>query len=300
MLARHRFSVLTFLIAILLLGWGAFVTSINAGMAVPDWPTSFNSYSPFNPIEGWWKMTPVFAEHGHRLLGALIGFLTLVLTIWTWLSDQRQWMRRVALGALFLVILQGVLGGLRVVLISVDLAVVHTLVAQLYFSLLAAMILFVSQPWLAARETQGINVSTRMKKVILFAPLLVYLQIFLGALLRHPGVGINPFYAGLHIGTAIIVSIYLVWMRSLLLKNFPQELFLRRLTTSSTVLLGIQVSLGLLAYFVILDEKGMVRPSDLQVITNSAHLIIGALLLANTVCIFLYSMRRSAAGIERI
>src|SRR5690606_19420708 len=61
---RHRFSVLASATTVLLLGWGAFVTSINAGLAVPDWPSSFNSYDPFNPWPEWWKLTPVLAEHG--------------------------------------------------------------------------------------------------------------------------------------------------------------------------------------------------------------------------------------------
>ena len=91
--ARKRFTIGTFTVAIGLLAWGAFVTSINAGMAVPDWPTSFNSYDPFNPWPEWWNITPVFAEHGHRLLGALVGFLTLTLAVWTWGTEFVVWGR---------------------------------------------------------------------------------------------------------------------------------------------------------------------------------------------------------------
>ena len=66
---RHRFTILTALSTLVLMGWGAFVTSIEAGLAVPDWPSSYDSYDPFNPWPGWWRVTPLLAEHGHRLLG---------------------------------------------------------------------------------------------------------------------------------------------------------------------------------------------------------------------------------------
>ena len=90
--ARRRFTAVTLLVSVLLLGWGAFVTSIDAGLAVPDWPTSFNSFDPFNPWPAWWTVTPILAEHGHRLLGALVGMLTAVLAVWTWKLDDRPWM----------------------------------------------------------------------------------------------------------------------------------------------------------------------------------------------------------------
>src|SRR5690554_6485033 len=128
--ARFWYTIALYATTVVLIGWGGFVTSIDAGLAVPDWPTSFNSYDPFNPWPEWWTLTPVLAEHGHRLLGALVGLLTIGLAVWTWRFDERRWMRRLGFGALVLVILQGTLGGLRVVFASLDLAVVHACVAQ--------------------------------------------------------------------------------------------------------------------------------------------------------------------------
>ena len=145
---RHRFTVLTGLSTILLMAWGAFVTSINAGLAVPDWPSSFNSYDPFNPWPEWWKLTPVLAEHGHRLLGMLTGTLTVILAVWTWIAEPRRWLKNLAIIAVALVSLQGVLGGLRVVWLSLDLAVVHACMAQLFLGLIVAMALFTSNAWL--------------------------------------------------------------------------------------------------------------------------------------------------------
>ncbi len=294
--SRKRFSVATFVTAILLLGWGAFVTSINAGMAVPDWPSSFNSYDPFNPWPLWWTITPILAEHGHRLLGALVGILTVILAVWTWKADSRPWMRRLGFIALALVIFQGVLGGLRVVFISMDLAVVHALVAQIYFSLLAAMILFVSPTWEQSKGTNSISNVSELKRSVIATSVLVYIQIFFGALLRHPGTGIDPVYAVLHIGFAFLVFVHILRMWFLIRHRHSEEISLNKFSNYVLALLGLQVSLGVIAYFVILDERGVVRPSNIQVIINSAHLIVGALLLASTVAVCLITFRRSRAS----
>lgn len=290
--SRRRFTIVTFITAILLLGWGAFVTSINAGMAVPDWPTSFDSYDPFNPWPQWWTITPVLAEHGHRLLGALVGILTTLLALWTWKADARRWMRRLGMAALGLVIFQGILGGLRVVLISLDLAVVHAMVAQIYFSVLAAMILFVSPIWVRASEEPALARGSTLKRTVVITALSVYVQIFFGALLRHPGVGIDPAFTVLHLGFAIVVAITIVRMWLKIRLQYDMESDLNKLVSIVITLLGLQVSLGIIAYFVILDERGIVQPSNVQVIINSAHLIVGAMLFAATVSVCLLTFRR--------
>ncbi len=281
---RNRFTWATFVVAIALLAWGAFVTSINAGMAVPDWPSSFNSYDPFNPWPNWWTITPVLAEHGHRLLGALVGILTLSLAVWTWVADDRSWMKKLALGALVLVIAQGVLGGLRVRLVSLDLAVVHAMVAQLFFALLATMIIFTSKSWFAKPASErASSVFQAFEKLLVLIPLVIYIQIFLGALLRHPGTGIDPLFVGLHLGWAFFATAMIViyWTR---LRSVPSEFKgLIRLSNMMLSILAVQVSLGLFAYLVLLDESGTVKASNVQVIANSAHMVIGALLFASSV-----------------
>jgi len=291
--ARRRYTILTFVVSILLLGWGAFVTSINAGMAVPDWPSTFNSYDIFNPWPEWWTITPVLAEHGHRLLGALVGLFTLGLAVWTLMADHRVWMRKLAMAALAIVILQGVLGGLRVIWVSLDLAVVHALVAQLYFSLLACLILFVSPLWeRASGNPQKINGHT-LRYFAIAVSGTIYFQIFLGALLRHPGTGIDPVYATFHIGFALVATLGVVQLWIKLRIEYRQESELVTVGRWMINLLGIQITLGLVAYFVILDERGITQPSNLQVIINSMHLITGALLLASSVVLSVITVRRS-------
>lgn len=281
--ARRTFSIVAFLFATALLGWGAFVTSIDAGLAVPDWPTSFDSFDPFNPWPNWWEVTPILAEHGHRLLGALVGLFMVVLAFWTWKTDSRGWMRRLAVGALILVIFQGILGGLRVVWVSLDLAVVHAAVAQIFYALLACLILFVSPLWQRTVDRGFYEPVRSLRPVVIRAVAAVYIQIILGALLRHPGVGIDPLLAGLHLGFAFVASAAVFHMWIIIRTRYEEELDLRTVSFWSLRLLIVQVSLGLFAYFVLLDERGVVRPSNVQVVVNSAHLIVGALLFASTV-----------------
>lgn len=277
---RHRFTILTVLTTILLLGWGAFVTSINAGLAVPDWPSSFNSYDPFNPWPEWWKLTPVLAEHGHRLLGALVGAFTLILTVWTWLKDPRRWMRWLSLGAVVLVSLQGVLGGLRVVLLSLDLAVVHACVAQIFFALVVGMTLFTSRSWLTADVGEISTLrAPRLRRTALLTVGVIYMQIILGALLRHPGTGIDPMLAVLHITGAVLTTAAVVVLFARIRADFRGARIAFPAARMLIVLLLIQFSLGVTAYLITIDDSGMLEPSNVQVVVNTAHMVIGALLM---------------------
>jgi cytochrome c oxidase assembly protein subunit 15 len=287
---RYRFSVLAVVTTTALLGWGAFVTSINAGMAVPDWPTSFNSLDPFNPWPAWWTLTPVLAEHGHRLLGALVGLLTVVLSLWTWRADPRPWMRRLGFAALALVIFQGVLGGMRVVLVSLDLAVVHACVAQVFFSTLAGMALFASPGWLQADGVLPDGpAAARMRRLAAGTAAVLYGQIILGALLRHPGTGIDPLLVTLHIGGATVstLAIGVTWLQA----RRQASRRIRRAGHALLALLVAQVTLGFTAYLVTLDEAGRVQASNLQVVVNTTHMVVGALLMAAAVRLVLLAHR---------
>ncbi len=306
---RYRFTVLTVVVAVALLGWGAFVTSIDAGMAVPDWPASFGSFDPFqtgyhdpaDPAAAWWNRVPILAEHGHRLLGALIGLMTLVLAGWTWVKDPRRWMRWLGVFALVLVIAQGVLGGLRVVYASMNLAMVHACVAQIFFSLLVAMTLFTSRGWLRA-DGLAVSSSTSASSVPLLRALAVatavvlYGQIILGVLLRHPGTGIDPMLAGIHMTGAFVALGLIAATFAVVRRHFKADRLVRRGANALLGIVVVQMLLGFTAYFTLLDESGMLQPSNVQVIVNSAHLIVGALLMASAVCLAILALRRTARG----
>ncbi len=293
--ARFVFTWLTLLSTVVLLAWGAFVTSINAGLAVPDWPTTFQSFDPFNPWPEWWTITPVFAEHGHRLLGMLVGLMTMILAFWTLAKDDRRWMKLLAVGALVLVILQGVIGGMRVVLVSLNLAMIHAAVAQIFFSLISAMVLFTSKRWLNADDLISQNAELdRFRRLAALTVVAVFLQIVLGVFLRHPGTGLDPLLAGLHIAGGLTVGALMIATFIYARRHFAGKSFLMSGASWMLGFLIAQISLGFTAYFVILDERGVLQPSNLQVVVNSAHLVIGAFLMASAVVVTLISMRTPA------
>ncbi|MEK6709402.1 MAG: COX15/CtaA family protein, partial [Nitrospinota bacterium] len=139
----HRLALLTCGATLVLIVAGALVTSLGAGLAVPDWPTTFGHNMFAYPLSG--MAGGVLVEHSHRLLGSAVGILTIFtsgLLLW---RDERRWVRALGVAALALVILQGVLGGMRVVLIKLNLAVVHACAAQLFFGLMACIALFTSR-----------------------------------------------------------------------------------------------------------------------------------------------------------
>src|SRR6476660_1125677 len=129
----------------LLLFFGGLVTSKGAGLALPDWPTTFG-YNMF--LYPWSKMVGnIFYEHSHRLVAAAVGLLTIALALAFWLQERRHWLRRLGVAALLLVILQGVIGGLRVVLLEHTLAIVHAAFAQAFFALTVSLAIFPSPDW---------------------------------------------------------------------------------------------------------------------------------------------------------
>ncbi len=301
---RYRFSLITVVFAVLLISWGGLVTSIDAGLAVPDWPTSFGSLDPFNtgfadpndPGARWWDRLPILAEHGHRLVAALVGLLTLVLALWTWRADPRGWMRRLGFAALGLVVFQGVLGGLRVVWVSLDLAVVHACVAQIFFALLVAMALFTSKGWLRAETVLPRSPQARRLRVLAVAAVAaLYVQIILGALLRHPGTGVHPVFAGVHVTGAFVVIGLALATFSCVRTYFGHYRLLNRAAWSMLGAVATQVVLGFSALLVLVVETQLARRSVAQVVLSSSHLVVGALLMAAAVSLALLSLRSPAA-----
>ncbi len=282
---RFIFTLITMGFTVILLAWGAVVTSIEAGLAVPDWPTSFNSIDPINPVPGWYKIPPVLAEHGHRVMGMIVGALTMVLSLWTYFADPRTWMKRLGVFALLLVIVQGVLGGLRVVWISLDLAVVHACVAQLFFATLTSLALFTSRPWITGEGVLPENESTtRLRRIALLTTGVLYGQIVLGAILRHPGDGSDPMLAGIHMLGAGVVLVFMFLTIKAARKADPEKTLIAKMTHVLAGILTLQIVLGFVAYIVILQDAGDLR-STLQVIMNTSHMVVGAVFFSSTVAL---------------
>ena len=204
----HRFAVLTAIITFLLLGIGGLVTSKEAGMSVPDWPTSYG-YNMFALPVKFWK-GGAFFEHSHRLLASGAGLLTTILAVWLWLKDPRKWMKWLGVIAFLLVVAQGVLGGLRVTLKMDNLGVIHGVVAQSFFILMCAMALFTSRWWMErrtpVRQVSGTRADAQpadqetgapLRGLVLLTTILIFCQLAIGATMRgqHAGLAIPDFPA---------------------------------------------------------------------------------------------------------
>ncbi|CAM3325563.1 COX15/CtaA family protein [Rhodothermus bifroesti] len=299
--ARWWFLLFTAFCTLALISWGGFVTTIGAGMAVPDWPASFGSYDPFrtgfqdptDPAARWWHRTPILAEHGHRLLGALVGLLTIGVALWTWRRDPRRWMHRLGFAALALVIVQGILGGLRVTENSLALAAVHGATAQLFFSLIVALAVFTSPSWLEARSLVPENPPlVQLRRLALFTVLALYGQIILGVLLRHPGRGLELSFAVVHIAGAFVVTGLVLAVFIHVQKHFETNPLLHRAAWAMLWIVALQFALGLSAYMALLYETPMALRSVLQIVLRTAHVATGALLMGSTVVLLLLAFRR--------
>src|SRR6266704_3102893 len=141
----NRFAWLTCVATLLLICSGGMVTSKNVGLAVPDWPTTFGYNMFLFPVSNW--VGGILFEHTHRLMGSLVGFLTIILAVWLWLSEHRQWVRNLGVIAVAGVILQGILGGLRVTTMKDELGIFHACVAQAFLGLLVFIAIVTTTFW---------------------------------------------------------------------------------------------------------------------------------------------------------
>src|SRR5256884_268739 len=141
----HIIALLTAVATFPLIFMGGLVTSHGAALSVPDWPNSWG-YNMFLFPPRLWR-GGIFYEHLHRLMGTVVGMLSIALTIAAWKLEQRRWVRWLCTAVLGAVIFQGVLGGLRVVLVQLDLAIVHACFAQAFFCLIALTAIVTSKWW---------------------------------------------------------------------------------------------------------------------------------------------------------
>jgi len=181
----HRFALFTAFCTFCLIIAGGLVTSTQSGLAVPDWPLSYGQVMP--PMVGG-----IFYEHTHRLVATFVGILTIALAVWLWRNDERRWMKILGVVALGAVILQGLLGGLTVLLLlPTPISVSHATLAQTFFSIIVAIALCTSRWW--HEEERRPLPDTRHSPLLTLSAvttLAVYIQLILGALMRHTHSGL--------------------------------------------------------------------------------------------------------------
>ncbi|MCC7085100.1 MAG: COX15/CtaA family protein [Pirellulales bacterium] len=182
----HRLAVVLCCATFPLVWVGGLVTTYQAGMAVPDWPNTYGYNLFLYPVETWllgpWD---IFIEHGHRLFASLVGLLTIALCVCIWRTRQPRWLKVLSLVALVGVVFQGVLGGLRVLLDERTIAKIHGCFGPAFFALTAAIAAVTSRRWQIGSRSIEAAQPVAVVTLAVATPLLAYLQLVLGAQLRH-------------------------------------------------------------------------------------------------------------------
>ena len=185
----HRLAVLAVCLVWPLIWVGGLVTTYDAGMAVPDWPGTYG-YNLFLYPYRTWLLGPfdLFIEHGHRLLGAVVGVVAILIVVVAYLREPRRWVFLLTLGLLVAVISQGLLGGMRVVLGDRTLAMVHGCVGPAFFALCVVVACVTSRIWRqqpSAEDAEARLIGYPLLCLGASLVILSYLQLILGAQLRH-------------------------------------------------------------------------------------------------------------------
>ena len=282
--AYHRFAVFLASATLALIVLGALVTSNDAGLSVPDWPTSFGSLYKIPPMVGGVKY-----EHGHRMFAEFVGILIIVMAVWTQRVEQRKWMKVLGWIALAAVIGQGVLGGLTVLLfLPWAISTAHATLAQTIFCVVTAMALFTSRSWLQDSEPiieHRISPSTPALTAITAA--CVWVQLILGAAFRHTGIKLLP-----HLIGACVVSAMLCWAVVRVLTRYSNLPELRKPAQLMLALLMVQLGLGFASYLARLQwMMNAPQPTTGIVISTVSHVAGGALLLATSVILAIQTRR---------
>lgn len=184
----HLWAHLTLMATFLLLCSGGIVTSKGAGMSVPDWPTTYGYNMFLFPVSKW--VGGIFYEHSHRLLASGVGLMTMILSIWIFAADSRRWVKILGVAAFFAVCLQGLLGGLRVTLYNNQIGIFHALLAQSFLCLVAVLSVATGRKFLRG-EWDIFHPDPVLKNLVLATTVLVFLQLGLGATMRHEHAGLS-------------------------------------------------------------------------------------------------------------
>ncbi len=277
--------------ALVVITAGALVTSNDAGLSVPDWPTSF----------GYLVKVPHFVggiryEWSHRMVAGTLVSLTLAIAIWTLLVERRRWLRWLAVGAFCTVIAQAVLGGLTVLFFQPPaVSTAHATVAQTFFCIAVAIALFTGRKWV--QEQPQVEFDPRRPSLFtltLLSIFVLYVQLILGGMFRHHGMSWWP-----HVLNAVIVSFVLAWTAVRALSVYSQMEAVRRPAILMLSLLITQLCLGFTAFLTrVAWGRDAVQPEMPMVVATVAHVAVGALLLATTVILSIQVWRHVPVAFE--
>lgn len=271
----HRFAIVLSVAIFLLIIAGALVTSEDAGLSVPDWPTSFGSIYKIPPMVGGVKF-----EHTHRMIAEGVGLLTILFCVAAFRVERRRWLKNLSLAAIGTVIAQGILGGITVLyFLPWYISSAHAALAQTFFSVAVLMALYTGRAWMESAPSKFAEDATPSTRTLAMLSIAVlYLQLFFGAAFRHSGISILA-----HLVNAVFTSGILTWTAVRVLSRYGHIASLRRPAATMLGLLLVQLGFGFAAYLTrVVWGRNAVQPLPSMVSTTVVHVAIGALLLATS------------------
>ncbi len=282
----HRYAIFLAGATLLLIIAGALVTSNDAGLSVPDWPTSFGSFR----IPQGGMVGGVLYEHGHRMIAGIVSLLTIIFAVWLWLWEPRRWVRRLGGIAACAIIAQALLGGITVLFyLPVVISVGHATLAQIFFCIAVCLALFTRPDWRWDEPKIEDRSAPSLCHLTAATTVSILLQLVLGAAFRHSGLGIVP-----HVVGAAVVAVLVAWVATRVLTRFVQEPRLRRPALMLLGLLAAQVFLGIGSYVMKLAARDAPQPLPPVVAVTTVHVTVGALVLAASLVVTLEAYRTLA------
>ncbi len=280
----HQFACLLSLVTFILIVAGASVTSNRAGLAVPDWPTTYGQFMFSFPMSKW--VGNILYEHGHRLIASAVGILTIILAVWLVRVEPRRWVRRLGIAALAVVIAQGILGGLTVkFMLPPSISIAHASLAEAFFCITVILAFVTSERW-TQRSPEAETANARfVQRLSLASAMAAYAQIILGAAIRHAESGLFAHILGAAAVFGCIVTGMVVVLFTVESKRFLRHAILL------LCLVTAQIALGLVTLMVRVPKNASGQLSAVQVFVPTLHLALGALILATSLGMALKAYR---------
>jgi heme a synthase len=288
--SHHRVAIFIASLTFIVIIAGALVTSEDAGLSVPDWPTSYGHILRLPPWVGG-----VVYEHGHRMIAGVTGILTVVIALWTFFVDRRRWMKGLAFAALATFVIQAILGGVTVLkFLPPAVSTAHSAVGQTFFCIAVAIAMFTGRKWVEEAPPPAAD-NGRPKVLVLCAYSLglLYVQLVFGGMFRHHGMSWWP-----HVVNSGTVALCLTWTGVRALIAFPRIIAIRRVAALLLFTLMVQLLLGFAAFLTRIAWPGT-QANNPMVISTVAHTSVGALLLAITVLLTIQVWRHAAVRQEQ-
>ena len=263
---------------------GGLVTSRDAGLAVPDWPLSFGTVNP----PRWLQIVNVRTEHGHRLIAGIVALLTITLAWTTRRQRERLSVRRVASAAAALVLFQALLGGLRVLHLSVDLAMVHALTAQVFLCTVVALATITSPSWRDAAKTTP-RAGERRDATAIFV--LVLAQLLLGIVIRHLGAAARPLLGHGMFHAHVTLALAILWLahRTQSIERTSGRSAAAERAAQIFKLVLLQIGLGVASFLVTESMAYDRQATALESWLPSLHVLVGACILGAAARSLLYA-----------